>query len=268
MKISINTRRSLKMPTDEITEIDLQDAEEIKEPETPQEPTEPADPKKNNEAPRTIAVDQKSQLIVARDNSELYRMVQTFMKGKAFPKSIDTVEKALAAWQVAASLNLPPIIVMQNLMIVHGNISMWGQLPKALAERTGELKEFKLTLFDANQKVISLENKNLGEDVWGASVQIKRGDRSTNEYSFTEVDAKKAGLLDKAGPWKQYKKIMYARRAVGNAIKFEFPDALMGVPIAEYDFNMAPDLKDVTPSQTSDEIAKSLADRAKTIRED
>lgn len=211
-----------------------------------------------------IAVDQKSQVIIARDNSELYRMIKSFMNGTAFPKTIDTVEKAIAAWQVAASLGLPPMVTMQNLAFIHGSVSMWGQIPKALAERTGQLEDFKLILFDAEQKVISLENKNLGTDVWGAAVQIRRTKRSMNEYSFTEPEAKTAGLLNKAGPWTQYRKIMYARRSVGHAMKFEFPDALMGVPVAEYDYHEAPDLKDVSSSrEDSESIASKLAERAK-----
>lgn len=223
------------------------------------------------EAPKVksglIAVDQKSQMIVARDNSELVRMIQLFMKGTAFPKTIDTEAKVVAAWQIAASLGLPPMVTMQNLAFIHGAVSMWGQLPKALAERTGQLSDFKLILFDSSQKVICLEEKNLGSEVWGAVVQIQRSKRSRNEYSFTEPEAQKAGLLTKSGPWTQYRKIMYARRAMGHAVKFEFADALMGVPVAEYDFHQAPDLMDVTPSQDRDAIAERLAKRAENQKE-
>lgn len=214
-----------------------------------------------------IAVDNDRQLIIARDQSELWRMVQMFMKGTAFPKTIDTPEKAIAAWQVSASLNLPPMVTIQNLAFIHGSISMWGQLPKALAERTGQLAEFKLINFDGAQKEICLGNKNLQEEVWGSVVQMRRMKRNMNEYSFTKLDAEKAGLLSKAGPWRDYRKIMYARRAMGHATKFEFPDALMGVPVAEYDFHEAPDLKDVTNSTTETEaLADALERRAQEVK--
>lgn len=199
-----------------------------------------------------IAVNQVSQLIVARDQSELWRMIQMFMKGSAFPKTIDTPEKAIAAWQMAASLNLPPMVVIQNLAFVHGSISMWGSLPKALVDRTGQLEEYRVTLFDDAQKVITLANKNLEAPVWGSAIQMRRLKRSKNEYYFTEPEAKAAGLLGKSGPWQQYRKIMYTRRASGQACKFEFPDSLMAVPVAEYDHNVAPDLwKDVSPKSNT-----------------
>lgn len=240
-------------------EIDHVETEPARE-EAPEQP-------KEAKGSLAIAVDHQKQIIVARDNTELWRMVQMFMKGTAFPKTINTPEKAIAAWQVAASLGLPPMVTIQNLAFIHGAVSMWGQLPKALAERTGQLRDSKLILFDADQKEICLANKNLQAEVWGAVVQMQRSRRSKNEYAFTEPDAKKAGLLGKDGPWQTYRKIMYSRRAMGHAVKFEFPDALMGVPVAEYDFNQAPDLKDVTPSQDRDALAEKLAARAANHKE-
>lgn len=228
----------------ELVDAEIAPAQEIKQP-----------------AAQVIAVNPLG-LIVARDNAELYRMISLMMKGMAFPKTLDTMAKVVAAWQVAASLKLPPAVAIQNLAVIHGSVCMWGQLPKALAEGTGQMEDFKLIYFDPAQKVISLDNKNLDAPVWGAATQMRRTKRSMNEYFFTEVEAKKAGLLNKAGPWTDYRKIMYARRTVGHAIKFEFPDAVMGVGIAEYDFHEAPDLKDVTPSQTRDELVDKLAKRA------
>lgn len=222
----------------------------------------PPQQKPETKAPSVIAVDQEKQIIIARDQSELWRMVQMFMKGTAFPKTIDTPEKAIAAWQVAASLNLPPMVTMQNLAFIHGSISMWGQLPKALAERTGQVEDCKIILFDEAQRVISLENKNLDAPVWGAVTQMRRTRRSMNEYSFTEKDAATAGLLNKSGPWKEYRKIMYMRRTMAHACKFDFGDALMGVPVAEYDHHEAPDIKDVTPSQNRDALIEKLNNRA------
>lgn len=222
--------------------------------------TKPAEPAKPKETAKAIAIDPKTQLMIARDNGELFRMITVMMKGMAVPKSLDTPEKVIAAWQVAASLRLPPAIAIQNLAVIHGSVSLWGQLPKALAEATGELEDFKLLLIDEKQNIISLANKNLNAEVWGAVCQIKRKGRSENEYTFTLEDAKTANLLGKDGTWQTYRKIMLSRRAVAQAIKFEFPDALMGVPVAEYDFHQAPDLKDVTPANSE---AQTIADKIK-----
>jgi hypothetical protein len=199
----------------------------------------------------------ENQGLVAKDNSELLRMIQVMMKGQAFPRTLDTEAKVIAAWQVAASLKIPPAVAIQNLAIVNGSICMWGQLPKALAEATGELEEFKIVVIDETQTPICLENKNLNAEPWGAVCTIKRKNRDRNEYAFTISDMKKAGLDKKQGPWRDYTKIMLMRRAIGTAIKFEFPDAVMGVPIAEYDFHQAPDIKEVSPSKSRADLLKS-----------
>jgi hypothetical protein len=199
-------------------------------------------------APPAIRVNKETQAIIVQDNAELMRLIQTMMKGQAFPKTLDTPERAIAAWQMAASLRLPPAVAIQNMAVINGSVTLWGQLPKALAEATGELEDFRLIYIDENQDRICLENKNLNKETWGAVVQIKRRGRTMNEYVFTMDDAKKAGLKGKQGPWTLYTKIMLSRRATAQAIKFEFPDAVMGLKIAEYDLDEAPDLKDVTPA--------------------
>lgn len=223
---------------------------------TPQAPEAPKE--KTNVRP--LVLHEKNQQIVARDQAELYRLINVFMQGNAFPKTLDTPAKAVAAWQVAASLGLPPMVCMANLAIINGSIAMWGQLPKALAERTGEMEDFQIFLIDKAQKRISQEAGNLGEEPWGAVCRVKRKGRALNEYVFTENDAKRAGLLNKSGPWKEYRPVMYQRRATAFAMKMEFPDALMGVPVAEYDLDAAPDLKDVSPrgDDRSNEIANKI----------
>lgn len=215
-------------------------------------------------APQTpIQIDQAKQMLVAKDNNELVRMIRVFMKGQAFPKSLDTEEKIITAWQAAASLNVPPNMAIPNMAIINGSLTIWGQLPKALAEATGQLTDFQLIMVDQEYNEICLANKNLHQPPWAAIVKIKRGQRSTNEYFFTVEDARTARLLDKTGPWKDYRKVMLARRATAQAIKFEFPDALLGLSIAEYDMNAAPDLKDVSPRKdVAAEINKTLNEPA------
>lgn len=194
--------------------------------------------------------------IVTNDTSELMRLIGIMMEGKAFPKTLDTHPKIIAAWQMAASLGLSPMAAMPNMAIINGAISLWGQLPKALAERTGEMTDFSLVYLNDKQEIISLSNKNIADPVWAAVCTMQRKGRSANEYFFSIDDAKKAKLFGKSGPWTEYTKIMLARRAVGNAVKFEFPDALMGVAIAEYDFNQMPDYEPTPDRDVAETTAK------------
>lgn len=208
--------------------------------------------------PSAIAVDPRTQLIMARDNGEVVRLIRTMMKGQALPKTLDSEEKLVMAWQAAASLKVPPTVAISNMAIINGVLSIWGQLPKALAHATGEMRDFDIQPINDKQEVIALKYKNLDTEIWGAVIGIKRGGQTKNEYFFTMKDAERAGLDKKKGPWQDYRGIMIMRRTIAWGVKVEFPDALMGLSIAEYDLHEAPDLKDVTPMPSTTGRADQL----------
>lgn len=213
-----------------------------------------------NKPQAPISIDPVSQLLVAKDNAELMRMITIFMKGQSFPKSMDTPAKCITAWNLAASFkNVSPQRAMSRMMYVNDQLGIWGELPKALAEETKELEDFEIFVVDREYNKIISDNKNLHVDPYAAICRIKRKGRNKNEYFFTIDEAEKAGLINKRGPWQQYAKIMLSWRAQGQALKFEFADALMGADIIEYRFNEFPELKDVTPSR--EEKVKDLNDK-------
>lgn len=197
---------------------------------------------------KAISLSERTGEIVAKDSSELMRQIGILMKGNAFPVSMDTPAKCIAAWNLACSFKgVSPQRAISNMMYIGNVLSIWGELPKALAEATGEIEDYELYLVDEDYNVIIPENKNLKSDPFAAICKIKRRGRTKNTYFFTTSEAEKAGLLRKRGPWQDYAKIMLKRRAQGEGLKFEFSDALMGANIAEYQFNHFPEIKDVSP---------------------
>lgn len=229
--------------------------EEIKE--QPQEKIIPPPPAA---ALTAIAIDTKTGELVARDSFELMRQIKVLMKGNAFPKTMDTPEKCIAAWNLACTFKgVSAQRALSNMMYVNDALSLWGELPKALAEATGEIEDFEIFVVDDEYNTISPENKNLDKDPFAAICKVKRKGRTKNSYYFTTAEAERAGLLRKKGPWQDYAKIMLKRRAQSEALKFEFSDALMGANIAEYTHNVYPEMKDVSPEiKPSQDTAKEL----------
>jgi hypothetical protein len=212
------------------------------------------------EARMPISLDIDSQAMVAKDNSELIRIIKIMMKGQAFSKTLDTEAKVISAWQVAASFKgISPAKVMQYLCIINGTVCFYGDFIKAVCDATGEVEDYLVYNLNEKQEIISMDNKNLDHEVWAVVVKAKRRGRSLNEYYFTMKDAENAGLLKKQGPWQNYPSTMLLRRTVQKAMRFEFPDALLGAGFAEYDHNVAPDLKDITPRESKlEQITSSL----------
>ena len=62
---------------------------------------------------------------------------------------------------------------------------------------------------------------------------VKRRGEPEQSRTFTDEDAKAAGLKGKAGPWTQYPKRMRQMRARAFALRDVFPDVLRGLPVAE-----------------------------------
>ena len=117
----------------------------------------------------------------------------------------------LIAIQWGAELGLKPLQAMQNLAIINGRPSLWGDAVIALV-RASPLCEFVLESDDGDT----------------ATCRVKRRGEPEQSRTFSTADAKTAGLLGKAGPWTQYPKRMRQMRARAFALRDVFPDVLRG----------------------------------------
>lgn len=226
---------------------------------------------KNQPAP--IAV--HHGVIQPQNTSELQRTVENIAAGGGFPERFKTPAQRIAAYNLANSL-MGPLwqTALNHMAIIHGQLCIYGELPGTLAERTGEVQEKEIYCIDENYKRICVENKNLNSDVFAAVCVIQRKGRAKKEFTYTLDQAKKAGqyppmkaewvdgrrtgktVLNADSPWEKHHVTMMMRKVQALAVKFEFPEALVGVPIAEYDLDLAPDLKDVTPAKEIEKTEK------------
>lgn len=208
-----------------------------------------------------IAVDDGA--LVAANANQLALILEKVSKGGGFPERFDSAEKRIAAYNLTHSLMGPRWqLALNNVAIIHGQMCIYGELPGALAEQTKEVQEKDVYCIDKNSKRICVSNGNLDESPYAGVVDIQRQGRAKKQYTFTINEAIAANLYpatkwDKTtkqrvpnpdSPWMKYTKIMLMRKAMAQAIKFEFPDAMVGVPVAEYDFDEMPEIKDVTNS--------------------
>jgi hypothetical protein len=122
----------------------------------------------------------------------------------------------LIAMQWGAELGLKPLQAMQNLAIINGRPSLWGDAVIALV-RASPLCEFVLESDDGNT----------------ATCRVKRRGEPEQSRTFSMADAEKAGLKGKSGPWTQYPQRMRQMRARAFALRDVFPDVLRGLPVAE-----------------------------------
>ena len=133
------------------------------------------------------------------------------------PKQYDgNVGAVLVAIQMGAEVGLPPLASIQNIAVINGRPSLWGDAVLAVITSQPDCIDVQETSGDG----------------WAKCVVRRRG-RTPVECTFTTQDAKTAGLWGKQGPWTNYPKRMLQMRARGFACRDAYPDRLRGIHIAE-----------------------------------
>ncbi len=122
----------------------------------------------------------------------------------------------LIAIQMALELGLKSMQSIQNIAVINGRPSIWGDLLIALVQ---------------NHPICEYIIEDRINDT--ALCKVKR--RGEPEYTakFSIEDAKKAGLWGKSGPWTQYPDRMLQMRARTFAIRDKFADVLKGIAVRE-----------------------------------
>lgn len=153
--------------------------------------------------------------IIPSDIEQAFRLGNMAVQAGFAPKG-DTAEAATAKIVQGMECGLPPMFSLRNIAIINGRPTIWGDaVPALLWGRGFKIKEW------------------MSEDAKTAHCMITRPDGSEIERTFSEANARKAGLWDKAGPWKQYPERMLQMRARGFAARDGAADVLGGLWIAE-----------------------------------
>lgn len=184
--------------------------------------------------PPIVATDRGLQLSSMED---MYRFAQYVVDSGFAPKGVDTVSAALVAIQMGFEIGLSPMQAIQNIAVINGRPSVWGDAVKALVLASGQCTDFR-EWFEGDGDTLT------------AWCEINRRGYSPTVRSFSVGDAKTADLSKKAGPWQQYPKRMLQMRARSWACRDAFPDALKGLLVAEEARDMEPiDVTPVTPKR-------------------
>lgn len=130
----------------------------------------------------------------------------------------DAPDAILVAFQMGAELGLKPLQALQNIAVINGRPSVWGDAILALVLSHPECIDVRESMDEAGTL---------------ASCTVLRRGREPVTREFSMADAKTAGLTGKQGPWQTYPRRMLAMRARAFACRDAFADALRGITSAE-----------------------------------
>ena len=182
--------------------------------------------------------------LAPRDIKEALAFAEMLSQSNMVPKDfIGNPGNILVAVQWGMELGLQPMQAMQNIAVINGRPSLWGDSVIALVKASTTC-----------EYII----EEVGDD--SATCRVKRRGEPEQERSFSTADAKAAGLLGKQGPWSQYRKRMLQMRARSWALRDVFPDVLRGMPIAEEVMDTE---KEINPAPARRQTGKQAAEAAK-----
>lgn len=129
---------------------------------------------------------------------------------------------AFIAIQWGNEIGLKPMQSLQNIAVINGRPSLWGDAVLAVV-LASPLCEDVIEYFEGAPNT----------DSYTAICIAKRKGKTDKTGKFSIADAKKAKLLTKDGPWTNYPDRMQQMRARGFALRDQFSDVLKGIPITE-----------------------------------
>mgnify|MGYP000635613091 CR=1 FL=1 len=150
-----------------------------------------------------------------RSMEEMYRFAVAVVNSNIY-KDLPSPEVALIKIQAGAELGLTPIWSLTNIFVVNGKPTVYGDALLGIVLGHPMCEDVIETFADGVAKC-----------------EVIRKGRAPVVRTFSESDAKKAGLFGKSGPWTSFPNRMLAMRARTFACRDAFADALRGIACAE-----------------------------------
>lgn len=171
--------------------------------------------------------------------NEAMQMAEMLSASQMVPQNYQQrPQDTLVAMMMGSELGLNPIQALQNIAVINGKPSIYGDALLALVQNH--------PAFGGHEESFDDQSMTATCTVW------RKGEKHKHTVTFGQSDARQAGLWDKPGPWKTYPKRMLMWRARGYALRDKFADALGGLITVE-EAQDIPEPRNVTPQKREPE---------------
>lgn len=178
--------------------------------------------------------------LAPRDLAQAIEFAGILSKSNMVPKEfVGNPGNILVAIQWGMELGLQPMQAMQNIAVINGRPSLWGDAVIGIVKASPACEYVVEEVTDTT-----------------ACCRVKRRGEPEQCRTFTMDDAAKAGLKGKQGPWTQYPKRMMQMRARSWALRDVFPDVLRGMPVAEEVMDYTPVEREINPAPASPRVTE------------
>jgi len=188
-------------------------------------------PKSTAVAP-SLTAGSRAMAIIPQTFDDCYRMGKILAACGMVPASYNNnPEACTVAIMQGLEVGLSPIAAVNSIAVINGRPSLWGDGALAVVRASGLLEYMKEWTSDTT-----------------AYCEAQRRDEPEPIVrTFSDADAKSAGLLTKKGPWQDYRPRMRQMRARSWVLRDGFADVLKGLHIGEEAQDIP--MRDVTPKR-------------------
>ena len=192
--------------------------------------------------------------LIPTDVDQALRISEMFAKSDLVPDNYkNKPANIFLAVYAGASLGLAPFQAMQNIAVINGKPSIFGDALLAMVRN--------------DKRCLSVKESIVGEAMNRTATCIvsrlaPNGETEIVSSSFCLGDAQKAGLLNR-GPWKSYPDRMLQMRARGFALRDAFADVIGGLITSEeaQDYPVPKDaVQELEKTSKFDKDARSIDD--------
>lgn len=153
-------------------------------------------------------------------HDELYRFATAVCKSDFCPGHFrNDAGSTMVALEYSLELGIPMLQGLQNIYVINGKATIYGDLMLALVESSGVqedfFEDFEGTAYDDDYKAICISKR--------------RGRSRPTISQFSVQDAKVAKLWNKSGPWSTNPKRMLQMRARAFCLRDTYADVLRGL---------------------------------------
>lgn len=197
----------------------------------------------------TLKAGGKLAAIVPQDLDSAYRLAKAVHMSGLAPKGLDKPEAIMIAIMHGMEVGLPPMMALQKIAVINGRPTIWGDGALGLVRGSGVCE------------YVTEKIEGIGDKRCAVCTAKRKGEPEPITRRFSVEDAKRAGLWDKGGPWKQYPERMLSMRARAFSLRDGFADVLGGLYLTEeLQGTETREMRDITAPPPPPQITERQAD--------
>ena len=169
-------------------------------------------------------------------------MAQDLVKSGLLPKHVNTPQQCLAIMQMGSEMDLPPMMALNKIYVIHGRPAIDGQTMLALLQKHGVMIE----ITESTDKTCTVQARRY----YGHDPRMDNPDLWVRiSETFTIADAQKMGALNK-DQYKKQPRVMLRWKAISAAARLIAADHMNGLYLKE-------EIQDLPPFQQSETVQAS-----------